>query len=157
MELKVAQFCGLSGVWSLQSGVRLPLTCSQHLSPHCAAVLWPRRLFFCLHLHVLWWFNHKMDSVTSYHWNKRNGIKNFMYNACWIKKKVQIIKISSVTAFHKVYKVSPKSTTHKIEQFCKGVWGFLSALCCRTLLLQFAVCCNEKRSLLEIVVKNYLL
>ena len=34
-----------------------------------------------------------------------------------------MINNSSNTEFQKVYKVSPNSTHHKMEQFYKGVWG----------------------------------
>lgn len=40
-----------------------------------------------------------------------------------INKKAHMIKKSSETVLHKVYKVSFNSATPKIERFSKGVWG----------------------------------
>lgn len=50
----------------------------------------------------------------------------FMCYFCRIYKKNQTVKKRSLTAFHKDYKVSLSTTTYKIEQFVKGVWGLSS-------------------------------
>lgn len=46
-----------------------------------------------------------------------------MCNICRIYEQAKILKNLSLTAFHNVHKVPVNSTTHKIAQFFKGVWG----------------------------------
>lgn len=50
--------------------------------------------------------------------------KNSTQNTCRIFNKVQIMKYLSYKASCKVYKLSPDSTSRKIECFCKGVWVY---------------------------------
>ena len=51
--------------------------------------------------------------------------KSLMLNVCQIKKKEPIMKNLSETAFPKV---SPNSTTHKVEHFYKAVWGLSACI-----------------------------
>ena len=47
---------------------------------------------------------------------------NVMSNTCRIYKQAQMVKNLSQKASYKIHKVPFKSATHKIEQFCNGVW-----------------------------------
>ena len=51
--------------------------------------------------------------------------KKFMYNICWIYKKVQIMQNESETEFHRVYKVSPTQQLTKLTHLLRESGDFL--------------------------------